>query len=85
LHDFCTTFINPTDSEIKTSIQEGWFEVGRLRFMMEKLSMNIQLSISFKMNTDNLVFLNTRLKIQQLTGNFTTFNEWIASADIPVS
>jgi len=91
LHDFRTTFINPTDSEIKTSIQEGWFVVGQIRLHDGKIIIESpiidvfqdeyrQFSIS-KYKTEN----PTIDRWLQSRGNFTTFNEWIASVDIQVS
>ncbi len=83
LYNFRTTFINPTDSEIKTSIEEGWFVVGQIRLHDGKIIIESPIIDVFQ---DEYKTKNPTIdRWLQSRGNFTTFNEWIASADIPVS
>jgi len=88
LHDFRTTFKNPSDSEIQTSIREGWMEVGRIQIQDGKIKILSsiidvfqdeyrQFNIS-KYKTENLIID----RWLQSRGNFTTFNKWIASSNI---
>ena len=88
-YDFRTTFKNPTDSEIQTSIREGWMEVGRIQVQNGKI---IILSPIIDIFQDEYRQFNiSKYKTEDLTidrwlqsrGNFTTFNEWVASANIP--
>ena len=89
LYDFRTTFKNPTDSEIETSIREGWMEVGRIQVQNGKI---IILSPFIDVFQDEYrQFSISKYKTEDPTidrwlqsrGNFTTFDEWIASANIP--
>jgi hypothetical protein len=88
LYDFRTTFKNPTDSEMKISIREGWMEVGRIQVQNGKI---IILSPIIDVFQDEYrQFSISKYKTGDLTidrwlqsrGNFRTFDEWIASTNI---
>jgi hypothetical protein len=89
LHNFRTTFKNPSDSDIQTSIREGWMEVGRIQIQDGKIK--ILSSIIDVFQDEYRQFNISKYKTEEPTidrwlqsrGNFATFNEWIASANIP--